>query len=181
MPKLNPVDVLARVSGRLDQLKSGESFETRTLNKLLSVAQQEQMTAALAQRKGSGKSVRQIQIEVFERVKADLLAGFDDAMLEYQNEQEVRSARIYLDAYFAAKDQGKNPHAAANAALQQNGFPRVDGHVGHLGPSSRDLEIERMEADLLRRIEANMTPQERESLRQSREYDEQQRRSSGSK
>ena len=173
MPKLNPVDVLARVSVRLEQLQSGQSIETRTLNKLLTGAQVAQMEGALAQRKGSGKSVREIQIEVLAQIKNDLVANFDDAMLAYKEEQEVRAARVYLDAYFKAVDEDKNPDAMANAALQQNGFPRIDGRVASLGPSSRDVEVEVMEADLRRKIEAQMTPQEREDLRQSREYEEQ--------
>lgn len=173
MPKLNPIDVLARVSVRLEQLQSGQSIETRTLNKLLTGAQVAQMEGALAQRKGSGKSVREIQIEVLEQIKDDLVANFDDAMLAYKEEQEVRAARVYLEAYFKAIDEGKNPDALANAALQQNGFPRIDGRTGNLGPSSRDQEIESMEADLRQKIEAQMTPQEREDLRQSREYEEQ--------
>ncbi len=80
------------------------------------------------------------------------------------------TARVFMDAYFGAVDDKKNAWAEANAALQRNGFKRMDTQYS-VGMNKRDREVRAMEAALLKQIEAAMTDDEREQLALSREYD----------
>ena len=77
-----------------------------------------------------------------------------------------------MDAFAAAKKAGKNAWSEANAALQQNGFVRVD-RIRARGTERRDREVREMEEALLKRFDAEMTDEEREQLAMSREYDKQ--------
>ena len=110
------------------------------------------------------------------RLLRETLAELNDNLLaELEREQykrEVRAARVFMDAYVAAAKEGKNAMAAANAALQTNGFRRID--VQHSrGMNKRDSEVREMEEALLKQIEAAMTDEEREQQALSREYDKQ--------
>jgi len=164
MPKLNPVDVLERVKQRLAELRKGKSIETRVLNKLLTTEQQQTLQQALKKRAGSGKTVRDIQVECFEKFVEELHAGFDAAMNAMKHEHEVRAARVYLDAYFKAVDDGENPHAMANAALQQHGFKRLDGNYQGYKLTERDAKMKATDEELRRMIEAGLTAEEREEI-----------------
>jgi len=62
--------------------------------------------------------------------------------------------------------------AEANAALQRNGFRRMDLQYSRR-KNQRDREVREMEEALMKRIEAAMTEDEREQLALSREYDKQ--------
>ena len=97
----------------------------------------------------------------------------DNLLAELDKEQErktIKAARIFLDAYFKAVDEQKNPWAEANAALQRNGFRREDQRWGR-GFTKRDIEVREMEEALLKRFEAEMTDEEREQRALGREYD----------
>ena len=108
------------------------------------------------------------------RLLRETLAELNDNLLaELEREQykrEVRAARVFMDAFAAAKKAGKNAWSEANAALQQNGFVRVD-RIRARGTERRDREVREMEEALLKQIEAAMTDEEREQLALSREYD----------
>jgi len=110
------------------------------------------------------------------RLLRDTLNELNDNLLaELDKEQErktIKAARIFLDAYFKAVDEQKNPWAEANAALQRNGFRREDQRWGR-GFTKRDIEVREMEEALLKRFEAEMTEEEREQLSMSKEYDKQ--------
>ncbi len=69
----------------------------------------------------------------------------------------------------AAGDEDKNAWAEANAALQHNGFKRLDVQYSR-GSDVRDREVREMEDALPRRFEGAMTDEEREQLALSREY-----------
>ena len=78
---------------------------------------------------------------------------------------EIRQMRIYMDTYSAAVDAGFEKQQAqnmANNALTKAGLRRMDefGVITHR--SKRDIEVEAMEADLLRSFESEMTPDEKE-------------------
>jgi hypothetical protein len=110
------------------------------------------------------------------RLLRDTLNELNNNLLaELDKEQErktIKAARIFLDAYFKAVDEQKNPWAEANAALQRNGFRREDQRWGR-GFTKRDIEVREMEEALLKRFEAEMTEEEREQLSMSKEYDKQ--------
>jgi hypothetical protein len=181
MPKLNPVDTLTRVKDRLDQLRAGKSIETRTLNKLLTDIQQQRMKKSLATRAGTGKTVRDIQIECFEIFVEELHESFDAELAEMQHEKNVRAAKIYLDAFFEAKSKDGNPHAVANAALQQHGFGRLDGNYQGRSLTKRDREVLDTEALLRKMIEAQLSDEEREEIEYWREQEREQKKNKKTK
>ena len=106
--------------------------------------------------------------ETLEELNTNLVAELE----QEQHKREVRAARVFMDAYVAAAKDGKNAVAEANAALQRNGFRRLDVQYSR-GMNKRDSEVREMEEALLKRIEAAMTDDEREQLAMSREYDKQ--------
>lgn len=110
------------------------------------------------------------------RLLGETLAEVNDNLLaELEQEQlkrQVREARVFLDAYFKAVDEKRNPMTAANAALQRNGFRRIDVQYSR-GMNKRDSEVREMEEALLRRFEAEISDEEREQLKMSRDYDKQ--------
>lgn len=110
------------------------------------------------------------------RLLGETLAEVNDNLLaELEQEQlkrQVREARVFLDAYFKAVDEQRNPMTAANAALQRNGFRRIDVQYSR-GMNKRDSEVREMEEALLRRFEAEISDEEREQLKMSRDYDKQ--------
>jgi hypothetical protein len=166
MPKLNIVDIYARVAGRIDELENGAEIDTRALNKLLTEKQQQQMADALAANKASkSKKRREVQLEVMQAVFEQLKDSFDDDWERYKEDEKVRGARVYMDAYFAAKKAGKNASAIANAALTTHGFKRLDGVDHSFKQSTRDMEVQQMEDSLRKRFEAEMTDDEREQQR----------------
>jgi len=93
------------------------------------------------------------------------------AELEQEKQKrEVRAARVFMDAFVSARKSDKNAWAAGNAALQINGYRRLD--VQHSrGITSRDREVREIEAALMKQIEAAMTDEEREQLAMSKEFD----------
>ena len=166
MPKLNVVDIYARVAGRIDELENGAEIDTRALNKLLTEKQQQQMANALTANKASkAKTRREVQLEVMKAVFEQLKDSFDDDWERYKEDQKVRGARVYMDAYFAAKKAEKNASAIANAALTTHGFKRLDGVDHSFKQSTRDKEVLEMEEGLRKRFEAEMTDDEREQRR----------------
>jgi hypothetical protein len=166
MPKLNIVDIYARVAGRIDELENGADIDTRALNKLLTEKQQQQMADAMAANKlTKAKTRREVQLEVMQDVFEQLKDSFDDDWQRYKEDENVRGARVYMDAYFAAKKAGKNASAIANAALTTHGFKRLDGVDHSFKQSTRDLDVQQMEDGLRKRFEAEMTDVEREQRR----------------
>lgn len=107
-----------------------------------------------------------MQIEIIERAldnEADLTL---ETAEQKQHDTKIRQAHIFLEAHFAARDEGKTAGVAwnkANNALTQAKLPRLD--VGkRISLKSRDGEVRAMEAALKQCVEASMTDDEREQL-----------------
>ena len=99
----------------------------------------------------------------------------DNLVAELEQEQfqrEVRAARIFMDAFCKAREAGKDGYSEANAALQRNGFRRLDTQYSRVS-NRRDREVREMEEALLKRFEAEMTDEEREQLELSKAHDKQ--------
>lgn len=112
---------------------------------------------------------RAIRLQLLRETLAKLNANLVAELEREQHQREVRAARVFMEAYVAAKKVDKNAWAEANAALQRNGFRR-DTHTNK-AIDARDAEVRAMEAALIKQIEAAMTDDEREQLALSREYD----------
>jgi hypothetical protein len=113
---------------------------------------------------------RDIRLQLLRETLAKLYDNLVAELEREQHQREVRAARVFMDAYVAAAKVGKNAWAEANAALQRNGFKRLDTQYS-VGMNERDREVRAMEAALMKQIEAAMTDDEREQLAMSREYD----------
>jgi hypothetical protein len=113
---------------------------------------------------------RDIRLRLLRETLDELNTNLVEELEQEQYKREVRAAQVFMDAFAAAKKVGKNAWSEANAALQQNGFMRVD-RIRARGTERRDREVREMEAALMKRFEAAMTADEREQQAMSREYD----------
>jgi len=166
MPKLALPLLQQRIANRIEELESGKAVAARDVRLLLTEEQIKQLDDAwkqqllirknyklrtAAQKLEHGyKTKRELTIEAFKQAYAKI----DDDLLDYyekrQREVEVRGARIFLDAYFKAKDEGKEPLPAACNAMKRAGLqppfsltkPRLN---------KRDAELKKMEEYILNR------------------------------
>jgi hypothetical protein len=191
MPKLDPIQTADRLRQRLEELVAGKEVAARDLKALLT---NEQIAAideawavqqALRKQKRARtkdeqvalgwKSKREVQIEILQKAVAEFEAEELEAYEELLHQRELKAARVFMDAFCDTRVNNKNGWSEANAALQRAGFPRTD-RVARTTLSQRDKEVRDMEAALMARFEAEMTPEEREQLELAREFDESQRR-----
>ncbi len=189
MPKLDGTQIAHRLRERIKELRQGKEVAARDLRALLTEEQQAAMDAAWSEQQVlrkkkrarskeeeialGWKSKREIQIEAYERA----ITEADDAILEtlekLQHKASVRQARIYLDSYFKATQEGKTADVARNLAnndLTRAGLNRVDGRVVR-NHSKRDREVWEMEQQILGRLRSEMTPEELEQLELAEEYE----------
>lgn len=115
---------------------------------------------------------RDIRLRLLRETLDELNDNLVEELEQEQHKREVRAARVFMDAFSKAREAGKDGYSEANAALQRNGFRRLDTQYSR-GSNKRDREVREMEEALLRRFEAAMTDEEREQLELSKEYDAQ--------
>jgi hypothetical protein len=177
MPKLSKLQNVERLQQRLENLESGDEVDAREVLALLSSDQQQQLAEAWAEQQGirkqhttkasaekSGlvwKTKTEVRLDVYRQALADALAGLPNAIEDQLYQQEVRGARIALDAYFKAKDADKNGWTAANNALRRAGLNRMDS-ISQVVGTERDREVWAMEDSLRSQIVEGMTDEERE-------------------
>ena len=113
---------------------------------------------------------RDIRLRLLRETLDELNTNLVEELEQEQHQREVRAARVFMDAFVSARKTNKNAWAAANAALQTNGFRRLDIQYS-TGRNQRDSELRKMEEALLKRFEAEMTDEEREQLGMSKEFD----------
>ena len=182
MPKLDGTHIASRLRERLEELREGKEVAPRDLRALLTEKQQVAMDAAWAEQQAlrkkkrartkeeeaalGWKTKRDVHIEAYKAAIAEADAGMVETVEELQRRSEVRQARIYMDTYFKALDEGKTEGVAANIAnneLTRNGLSRLDGQgVWHY--SKRDREVWEMERQIKERARANMPPEELEQI-----------------
>ena len=172
MPKINNVHRLDRLKERLAQIERDEDVDIRDINNLLEKEQEQRLkdlwTDEQAKRKNKlykkeeWKTKRDFRITVLK----DAINQIDNNLLneieQLQHQREVKAARVFMDAYFEAADNNENKWSKANIALQRAGFLPVGRAVRSL--SKRDIELRKMEEDIRKRFEAEMTEDEREQL-----------------
>lgn len=186
MPKLDGTHLPQRLEQRLADLKAGEEVAVRDVKALLSDEQIAAMDVAWVEQQAlrkikrartkeeeqafGWKTKREIYIEAYERA----LNEANDLLLEAYDERlekaEVRAAKIYLDAYIAAKDEGKEAYQADLAAkneLKRAHLEKVDA----ARMNTRDQEVWAMEDAIRAAIRKNMTPDELEQLELAEEHE----------
>lgn len=182
MPKLDGTHLPQRLAERLAVLKTDKEVAARDVKALLSDEQIEAMDAAWEEQQAlrkvkrartkeeekefGWKTKREIYIEAYEKALTEANEDIGDAFEERLDRAEARAARIYLDTYFAARDEGKEPYQADLAAkneLKRAHLARVENAQEDAMTRRRD-EMEAMENAIRAQIRKNMTPEELEQL-----------------
>jgi len=186
MPKLDGTHLPQRLAERLTDLKADKEVAARDVKALLSdeqiVAMDEAWEEQQALRKIKRartkeeerelgwKTKREIYIEAYENALREASQDICDAFKEKLRKAEVRAARIYLDTYFAAIDEGKEPYQAdlaANNELKRAHLAKVENQQ----VMARDKEVWAMEDAIRAEIRKNMTPEELEQLEMLEEHE----------
>lgn len=191
MPKLDDTHLTSRIAKRLGQLKRGEEVAAKDLRAVLTEEQiaeleavwaaqqalrkQKRARTAAEQQALGWKSKREVQIEILQDALAAAKSAQAEVFRRKVQQTNVRQARNYFDSLNASEEVGITGQQARNRAnndLTRSGLRRMDGQsVGHA--SKRDREVAELEAELMKRIETEMTAEEREQqemLRQSGPY-----------
>ena len=186
MPKLNVTHLVGRIQERIEQLERGDALEARDINALLTKEQQQKLKDAWtvqqalrkihkppksneeAQKIG-WKTIREVRLEIYKQALQEAQDGVGDGIEKLLHQSEVKASRVFLDAYFNAKE-GTNKWSAGNIALRRNGFNRIDGQ-SYSYSNKRDIEVNEMEDSLRERMEDDLSAEEKEQLKLSREYD----------
>ena len=186
MPKLNITHLVGRIQERIEQLERGDALEARDINALLTKEQQQELKDAWTKQQAlrkihkppktneeaqkiGWKTIREVRLEIYKRALADISDNLVDIYEKELADTEVKAARVFLDAYFNAKE-GTSKWSAGNIALRRNGFNRIDGQ-SYSYSNKRDREVNEMEDSLRERMEDDLSAEEKEQLELSREYD----------
>ena len=170
MPKINNLQLAERIRKRIAQLEADEEIAAKDVRALLTDGQHEQLEAAWqhqqqlrkgkratteAQQKALGwKSKRELRIEAFKHVIAELEKDQLQTAKELQLKSEARRSRIYFETYFAERDKNATKHQAegrANNALTRAGLAKIDGATTS-SISKRDKEVREMEEQLKKQL-----------------------------
>jgi hypothetical protein len=186
MPKLDQMHMVERLQKRIEQLEKGEQLDARDINALLTPEQQKQLADAWAEQQSIREQHRsktsaetagliwktktQVRLYIYRHALSQAMDSLPNALEDRLYQQEVRGARIALDAYFAAKAADKNGWSAANNALRRSGLNRMDGITQAVG-TKRDKEVWAMEDILRSKIESEITDDEREQHQLLAEYE----------
>jgi hypothetical protein len=186
MPKLNVTHLVGRIQERIEQLERGDALEARDINALLTKEQQQELKDAWTKQQAlrkihkppksieetnkiGWKTIREVRLEIYKQALLEAQDGIGDGIEKLLHQSEVKASRVFLDAYFNAKE-GTNKWSAGNIALRRNGFNRIDGQ-SYSYSNKRDREVNEMEDSLRERMEADLSAEEKEQLELSREYD----------
>jgi hypothetical protein len=145
MPKLNGIQIVERLMGRLAQLEAGEEIAAKDIRSLLTLEQQQELEDAwneqqeLRKGKRAGtaeeekaigwKTKREVRIEVFKSAVSAADSNLDKELVKHEAEIAKRQLRIYFDALDRAKEMGKDETEAKNYAnneLTRAGLQRMD-------------------------------------------------------
>jgi hypothetical protein len=186
MPKLNTIHLPSRLQEHIEKMERGEEVEAKKDKTLLNKVQQQALKDALLKQqqlkkkhkrpktqadkdKIGWKEIREVRLEIYKIALADISDNLVDIYEKELSDTEVKAARVFLDAYFNAKE-GTNKWSAGYIALRRNGFNRIDGQ-SYSYSNKRDREVNEMEDSLRERMEADLSAEEKEQLELSREYD----------
>jgi hypothetical protein len=174
MPKLNPTHLPERLKEAIKELEAGIEVEAKKNKTLLNAQQQKELDDAWtkqqalrkqhkppkteAEKKKIGwKDKREVRIDIYKKALAELEEDIFDIHLKQLEREQAKATKAYLKGYFGATD-GQDKDSAGKIAVQRAGFMVSTTR----GMSKRDLEVRRIEEELLKRFEAEMTDEERE-------------------
>jgi hypothetical protein len=110
-----------------------------------------------------------VRLEIYKQALQEAQDGVGDGIEKLLHQSEVKASRVFMDAYFNAKE-GTNKWSAGNIALRRNGFSRIDGQNFSNG-DKRSKEMNAWEDSMREKMEADLSAEEKEQLELSREYD----------
>lgn len=170
MPKLDLTHIAERLKARLANLKEGKEVAAREIRALLNDEQLTVMDAAWAEQQALrkvGRAKTEEELKLGWKTKREIhIAAYESALTEAddlqvgawekkQRDAEIRQAKIYMDSYSKAIEDGKDKTTAKNIAnndLTRAGLRRLDGEVvGHF--NKRDREVNAMEDALKELLE----------------------------
>jgi hypothetical protein len=189
MPKLNPTHLPERLKEVIKELEAGIEVEAKKNKTLLNAQQQKELDDAWttqqalrkqhkppkteAEKKKIGwKDKREVRIDIYKKALAELEEDIFDIHLKQLEREQAKATKAYLKGYFGATD-GQDKDSAGKIAVQRAGFMVSTTR----GMSKRDLEVRRIEDELLKRFEAEMTEEEREQRELLKETERAERKS----
>ena len=116
------------------------------------------------------KTIREVRIECYKQALKLARENILEELEKEQFRQQVRADKIFLDAYFGAK-QGQDAFSQGNIALMRNGIRKLDARGHYVDINTRDKDSWQLEAELKKRFEMEMSEEEREQLELVREYE----------
>ena len=116
------------------------------------------------------KTIREVRIDCYKQALKLASDNILEDLEKEQYKQQVRADRIFLDAYFGAKD-GQDKFSQGNIALMRNGIRKINARGHYVDIKTRDKESWQLEAELKKRFEMEMSEEEREQLELVREYE----------
>lgn len=186
MPKLDGTHLPQRLADRLADLVAGKEVAKRDIEALLNDEQKAAMDAAWQHQQAlrkvkrartkeevrelGWKTKREIHIEAYENAVKEAEEDVGDAFEDRLRKAEVRAAKIYLDTFFKARDEGKETyqaHLAANNELKRAHLAKVENQQ----VMARDKEVWAMEDAIRAEIRKNMTPEQLEQLEMLEEHE----------
>jgi hypothetical protein len=188
MPKLNPTHLPERLKEAIKELEAGIEVEIKKNKTLLNAKQQQELDDAWTKqqvlrkkhkppktdkekKKIGWKDKREVRIEIYKQALAELEENIFDIHLKQLEREQAKATKAYLKGYFGATD-GQDKDSAGKIAVQRAGFMVSTTR----GMSKRDLEVRRIEEELLKRFEAEMTDEEREQRDLLKETEEAERK-----
>ena len=187
MPKLNNTHLPERIQEHIAKMERGEEVEAKKDKTLLNEQQQKQLKEALAQQQQlkkthkrpktqeekdaiGWKEIRDVRLGIYKQALVELSANVVDDIKELQRQREAKAARVFMDAWSKAIDEGKRGASAeseGNIALTRAGFTPQ----GSTGLTKRDGEIRALEEGLLKQFENELSSEEKEQLDLVREHE----------
>ena len=188
MPKINDTHLPERLKKAIKELKAGVEVEAKKNKTLLNAKQQKELDDAWTKqqalrkqykppkteeekKKLGWKDKREVRIDIYKQALADLEENIFDIHLRQLDKEQAKATKAYLKGYFGATER-QDKDSAGKIEVQRAGFKVSNGR----SMSKRDLEVRRIEEELLRCFEAEMTDEEREQRDLLKETEEAERK-----
>ena len=116
------------------------------------------------------KTIREVRIDCYRQILKIARENILEELDKKQFRQQIRADKIFLDAYFGAK-QGQDAFSKGNIALMRNGIRKINARGHYVDINTRDKDSWQLEAELKKRFEMEMSEEEHEQLELVRKYE----------
>jgi hypothetical protein len=187
MPKLNNTHLPERIQEHIAKMERGEEVEAKKDKTLLNDQQQKELKEALAQQQQlkkthkrpktqkekdaiGWKEIRDVRLGIYKQALKELKNNVVVEITKLQRQREAKAARVFMDAWSKAIDEGKSEFSAKSAgyiAQTRAGFGRPQS----TGLTKRDREIRALEEGMLKQFENELSAEGKEQLDLAREHE----------